>query len=40
MYPVLGASLLSAAASLPLHLMPFMVLTVAAEGKLPLARRD
>jgi hypothetical protein len=38
MYPVLGASLLSAAASLPLHLMPFLVLTVAAEGKLPLAQ--
>lgn len=38
MYPVLGASLLSAAASLPLHLMPFLVVTLVAEARLPLAQ--
>lgn len=36
MRPVLGASLLAAAASLPLHLMPFLVAALAAQGRLPL----
>jgi hypothetical protein len=36
MYPVLGASLLSAAASLPLHLMPFLVVSLVAQARLPL----
>jgi hypothetical protein len=33
-----GASLLSATASLPLHVMPLLVVAVAAEGRLPLAQ--
>lgn len=36
MYPVFGASLLSAAASLPLHLMPFLVVTLVAQARLPV----
>ncbi len=38
MSPVFGASLLSAAASLPLHLMPLLVVALVAESRLPLAQ--
>lgn len=34
---LLGASLLAASASVPLHLMPLLVVAVAAQGRLPLA---
>jgi MFS family permease len=35
---LLGASLLSAAAGLPLHLLPLLIAAVIAQGKLPLAQ--
>jgi hypothetical protein len=38
MSAALGASLLSAAASLPLHLMPLIVVAVVAESRLPTAQ--
>lgn len=38
MFPVIGASLLSAAASLPLHLLPLLVLAVLQEGRLSPAQ--
>lgn len=38
MFPVFGASLLSAAASLPLHLMPLLVVALVAESRLPFAQ--
>jgi hypothetical protein len=38
LYPVLGASLLSAAASLPLTLLPLLVLAVLQEGRLPASQ--
>lgn len=37
MYSIFGASLLSASASLPLHLLPLLILLVAQEDRLPLA---
>lgn len=37
MYSIFGASLLSAAASLPLHLLPLLILLVTQEDRLPLA---
>lgn len=37
-FPVFGASLLSAAASLPLHLMPLLVVALVAESRLPFAQ--
>jgi hypothetical protein len=37
-FPVFGASLLSAAASLPLHLMPLLVVALVAESRLPVAQ--
>lgn len=37
-FPVLGASLLSAAAALPLTLLPLLVLAVLQEGRLPAAQ--
>jgi len=36
--PVFGASLLSAAASLPMHLMPLLVVALVAESRLPFAQ--
>jgi hypothetical protein len=38
MRPIVGASFFSAAASLPLHLMPFLVAAIAADGRMPLAQ--
>ncbi len=38
MFPVFGASLLSAAASLPLHMMPLLVVALVAESRLPFAQ--
>lgn len=38
MRALLGASLLSAAAGLPLHLLPLLIAAVIAQGKLPLAQ--
>ncbi|WP_332775453.1 hypothetical protein [Polaromonas sp.] len=38
LFPVVGASLLSAAASLPLHLMPLVVVAVVAESRLAEAQ--
>lgn len=38
MQAIVGASLLSAAASLPLHLLPLLIASVIAEGRLPLAQ--
>jgi hypothetical protein len=35
---ILGASLLSAAAGLPLHLLPLLITAVIAQGRLPLAQ--
>ena len=37
MYSIFGASVLSASASLPLHLLPLLILLVAREDRLPLA---
>ncbi len=38
MRAVLGASLLSAAAALPLHLLPLLIAAVIAQGRLPIAQ--
>lgn len=38
MLPLFGASLLSAAASLPLHLMPLLVVALVTESRLPFAQ--
>lgn len=38
MRAVLGASLLSAAAALPLHLLPLLIAAVIAQGRLPVAQ--